>query len=539
MRSFLFLATASATACWNANPNTAQYTTAAPYTVPTPFFAGAANAIEIPVIGGVASSLSNFVVDGGRLKYTGECNAAVAVKAKWSFGAQEPSQIEPAAPLDYGPKAIMMGWIQVGSTKSVPIRLDQTLYYPAFEWPFILYSLDVDQVFDLQPGDVLKFFASYDWRFPPLPPVNVTTFYQTLHQVSLSWVVNTDRKPGLHGELLPPVEADVNVNLGIGGTVNNKVYEFESEISGRTLIHVRMNVGETTLYNNDTGLTTRVINTNWYGFLSINGVLTPANLIYQTITNQANIFNGDTVWPASLELYQLVDLQVGDDIAVIVNIKDVLAPKATPPFFQQVLDGHGVVSSQVDLKIIMTPPVFPDAMVTPLYYNTVLLPIDGELFSATEFPLGGSNVTTFDEDTTFSIEGGKLIYKGKENKKRFKIRASLVIDKLLLQNSDLDPAVIVLQNVGFAIGVNGVAYNTVETFDNMYSDSRYNFKWLATRSTANVVRLKKGDEVSLLVYTNNLRYLNVPPLFGSPIPVHVPPEGSHSILTAAASIVIE
>jgi hypothetical protein len=399
--------------------------------------------------------------------------------------------------------------------------------------------MDIDHVFNLQTGDVLTLWVSYDWRFPPQPPVNVNTFYLTLHQVSLSWVVNADRKPGLHGELTPAVEADVNVHLGIGGAVNNKVYEFESETSGKTLIHIRLNVGETTLYVNETGTNVHVINTNWYAYLSINNVLTPANLIYQTITNQANIFNGDTVWPASLELYLLADLQVGDDIAVIVNIKDVLRPAASPPFFAQVHDGAGVVNSQVDLKIIMTPPLFPDALVTSSYYNTVLLPVDGELFSATEFPLIGSSVNFFDEDTEFRMENGKLIYRGKENKKRFKIRASLVVDKLLLQNSDLDPAVIVLQNVGFAIGVNGVAYNTVETFDNMYSDSRYNFKWLATRSTANVVRLKKGDEVSLLVYTNNVRYLNVPPLFGSPIPQHSPPEGSLSVLTAAASIVIE
>jgi hypothetical protein len=350
--------------------------------------------------------------------------------------------------------------------------------------------------------------------------------------------VNTDRKPGQHGELAPAVEADVNVNMLIGPTVNNKVYEFESETSGKTMIHIRMNIGETLLYNNDTALTTRVINTNWYSYLSINNVLTPANLIYQTITNQANIFNGDTVWPASLELYLLADLQVGDDVAVIVNIKDVLAPKATPPFFQLVPDGHGVVSSQVDLKIIMTPPLFPDALVTPQYYSTVLLPVDGELFSAIEFPLVGSSVQIFDEDTEFRMENGKLIYRG-DNKKRFKIRASLVVDKFLLQNSNLDPAVITLQNVGFAVGVNGVAYNTVESFDNMYTDSRYNFKWLATRSATNVVRLKKGDEVSLLVYTNNVKYLNVPPNFGASIPSFSPPEGSMSVLTAAASIVIE
>jgi len=234
----------------------------------------------------------------------------------------------------------------------------------------------------------------------------------------------------------------------------------------------------------------------------------------------------------------LADLHVHDKVAIIVNIKDVLAPASSPPFFAPVPDGHGVVTSQLDFKIILTPPSYPDALVTPLYYNTVLLPIDGELFSATEFPLGASAVQVFDDDTKFRLENGKLIYRG-DKKQRFKIRASLVIDKLLLQNSDLDPAVIVLQNVGFAVGVNGVAYNTVETFDNMYSDSRYNFKWLATRSAANVVKLKKGDEVSLLVYTNNIRYLNVPPLFGSVIPTHVPPVGSVSILTAAASLVIE
>jgi hypothetical protein len=539
MLSFLLLATAAATSCFNANTCSAEYTAAVPYAVSTHFFPGVANAIEIPVIGGAATLLSNFVLDSNnRLKYTGECSAPVAIKAKFSFGAQQPSQVDPTAPLDFGPKAITYGWIQVGTQKSVPLRLDQTLYYPPFEWPFILYSLDVDHVFQLNTNDVLQFFAYYDWRLAPAPPVDASTYYLTLNQVSLSWVVNSNNHPDDDTEPGIPLEADTTVNLGIGASLNTKVYEWDSGMSGKTLIHVRMNIGETTLYVNSTNAVTPVINTNWYAYLAINGVLQPSNLIYQTITNQPNIFNGDTVWPSTLELYMLSNLATTDKISVIVNIKDVLAPKSTPPFFSPVPDGGGVVTSDLDFKIIMTAPNYPDALVTPLYYSTVLLPVDGELFSAIEFPLIGSTVQSYDDSTEFTMENGKLIYRG-HGKKRFKVRVSLTIDKLLLQNSDLDPAITVLQDVGLAVGVNGVAYNTVETFDNMYSDSRYAFKWLATRTAANVVRVKPGDEISVLVYTNNIRYLNVPPHVGTTIPNKVPPDGSKVIFTAAASLVIE
>jgi hypothetical protein len=53
------------------------------------------------------------------------------------------------------------------------------------------------------------------------------------------------------------------------------------------------------------------------------------------------------------------------------------------------------------------------------------------------------------------------------------------------------------------------------------------------------VKLARGDEVSLLVYTRNNRYLSVPPASGTDILIKLPMSGSVVLLTAATSLVIE
>jgi hypothetical protein len=213
----------------------AHYSAPGAYTIPANFYPGAANAVEIPVIGGKASCLNNFVVNAdGRLQFTGTETAPVVVKASFTLGSLKPSQVEPNAPLDYGPKAILYGWVQVGKKKSVPVRLDHTLYYPEYEYPFISYHLDVDQVFELAPGDVLQFVAYYEWMVAPKPPVDLPTFYVTVQQASLSWLINTDSVPAERPTQTLHLENETTIPLG--RTLNTSVCEFPAKTSGRTLL---------------------------------------------------------------------------------------------------------------------------------------------------------------------------------------------------------------------------------------------------------------------------------------------------------------
>jgi hypothetical protein len=512
----------------------AHYSAPGTYTIPANFYPGTANAMEIPVIGGEASCLNNFVVNAdGRLQFTGTETAAVVVKAKFSFGSQKPSQVEPNAPLDYGPKAILYGWVQVGKKKSVPARLDQTLYYPDYEYPFIYYNLDVDQLFELAPGDVLQFFACYEWVVAPRPPVELPSFYLTVQQASLSWLINTDSVPAERPTQTLHLENKTAIPLG--RTLNNSVCEFQANTSGRTLIQVRMNVRTATLFNDDTKLTTTVISSTWFAFLAVNGELTGTDLVAQAITNQPNIFIGDnTVWPSSVELCFLADLAPTDKISVIVNVTSGLATSAAPPFFLPVPDGHGSLAVDLDFDIVLTPPLSPSAMLSPVSNSSVLVPLGGNLATATTFPLDATTALSGE----FQLVNGKLRYTGgREN--TFKIRGALNIGNCLLENSDLDPAVASLQKFGMAIGVNGRAVNGVETPNIVYTDNRFGLKWIASQFATNVVKLTPGDEVSLLVYTNNNRYMNVPPEAGRDILIKLPTPGSVLLLTAAASLLIE
>jgi hypothetical protein len=151
-----------------------------------------------------------------------------------------------------------------------------------------------------------------------------------------------------------------------------------------------------------------------------------------------------------------------------------------------------------------------------------------------EFPLSGVQVTGAD----FQLESGKLIFRG-QHPRHFNVRASLNLARLLLQNSDLDPAVITINNLAFAIGLNGEAVNTVQMFNKLYADSRFNFKWLATQVTQNNLNIHPGDAVSLLLYTPSSIYINVPPNIGVNIPNKTPPAGSVYEITASASLVFQ
>lgn len=510
----------------------AHYSARGAYAIPADFYAGAANAIEIPVIGGRATCLNNFVVNAdGRLQFTGTRTVPVVVKAKFSFGSQKPSQGDPNAPLDYGPKAILYGWVQVGMKKSVPVRLDQTIYYLEQEYPVVYYSLDVDQVFELAPGDVLRFLAYYEWVVGPTPPIDLASFYLTIQQASLSWLINTDCGPAERSTQTLQLKRQTTIPLG--RTLNTSVCEFQANTSGRTLIHVSMSFRTATLFLDDRLLLN--VGTTLFAFLAVNGELTGTALVAQTIANQPNIFiNDNTVWPSSVEFVLLADLAPTDTISIVVNATHGTGKSTEPPFFHCVPDARGSLAADLDFNIVLTPPLIPSAMLSPVHSSSVLLPVGGNLATATAFPLGA----TIALSEEFQLVHGKLRYTG-DRENTFRIRGALNIGRFLLENSDLDPAVASLQRFGMAIGVNGQAVNGVETPNLVYTDNRFGFKWMATQFATTVVKLARGDEVALLVYTNDNCYMNVPPAAGNDILIKLPTPGSVLLLTAAASLVIE
>jgi hypothetical protein len=519
----------------------AQLTTPAPYLVSTPFLQGIANTIQIPVTGGVASLLSNFTLNGdGNLQYTGNHKAKIVVKAKFSFGAEQPSQGDPTSPFDVGPRIVMHGYVQVGDQKSVESLLDHSVYYDAAEWPGIFYTMDVNQEFCFNPGDEVRFYAYYIYVLPPPGPVNPDTFFVTLNQVALSFLINSDRekkecekerrRERKEKDQVPvPLGAETKIQMPINTAF--KAYEFKSDVCGKTLIWVRMNIKEATLFNQGTSLTTIVDNTDWQAWLAVNNG-PPGVLIMQTITNQPNISNGNTVWPASLEFLLLADLKKGDLISVNAVLTYVLAPLATPPFVQLVTSGY--VSANLTFDIILSPPLVPMGQLIPDKHETVLLPLRGCLDDAKVMPLSGE--MKFSED--FEVKGCELVYKGKEAK-RFKIRAAMNIARLMLLNADNDLAEITLQGFGMAIGKNGKAYNNGRTATNKYGDLRYFFTWMTNESATNDILLERGDRISILVYTRNITYLNVPTAIGTTIPNLRPKEGSVVVLSGSTSVVIE
>jgi hypothetical protein len=158
--------------------NSAQLTAPKPYAIPSAFHPGEEKMIEIPVLGGKASALEHFVVDGnGNLQYTGKSKAVIRVNALFSFGSLKPSQSDPEAKLDHGPKATMWFYLTVGKQKGQPVRMDQTIYLPAYEWPVTRYNIDFADAFVFSPGDSVKCWAYYTFNTKPEKPLDPDTFY--------------------------------------------------------------------------------------------------------------------------------------------------------------------------------------------------------------------------------------------------------------------------------------------------------------------------------------------------------------------------
>jgi len=172
----------------------------------------------------------------------------------------------------------------------------------------------------------------------------------------------------------------------------------------------------------------------------------------------------------------------------------------------------------------------------PQYNKSITLGVDGK---SAEFPIEGSVVQYNTRgDYHFIAQDSQLIYTG-NGPRWFKVRANIIIAQILLNNSNEDPAFVVDQNLGFAVGVNGVQVNAVQENNRTYSDIEVLHKWLATQSAENFLLLHPGDRVSFLLWTNSIGYLNTPTNPLVVLPVHTPPAGSTVTLTGKLTVVLE
>jgi hypothetical protein len=306
-------------------------------------------------------------------------------------------------------------------------------------------------------------------------------------------------------------------------------------VSGLRLINIRLNISDILIYDSTRNRTSQGIGTAFNAFLSLNGSSVQNVQTLQTITNQPNIIVGDTMWPTHLDLYLLANLTPTDAVTVMVFINFVVAvDPSNPPFFVFVPAGSCPMTVQFvsSTNVALNPRV----QTFPEYNKTVILGVDGK---SQEFPVEG-NLVKYDVPGSynFTLQDSVITYTG--NKPRsFKVRANLIMAQILLRNSNHDPAFVVDENLGFAIGVNGATVNNVQAVNRTYSDIEVLHKWMATQSAENVVVLNPGDHLSFLVWTNSIGYLNTPTNPTVVLPVLTPPAGSTVMLTGKLSVVLE
>lgn len=64
--------------------------------------------------------------------------------------------------------------------------------------------------------------------------------------------------------------------------------------------------------------------------------------------------------------------------------------------------------------------------------------------------------------------------------------------------------VVFLSTYGLFIGVNGEADNNIITRTNIYRDTRNELKLLSNQTMENVLKMRPGDRISILMYTFNI-----------------------------------
>jgi len=512
--------------------NSAQLSAVTPYEVPGDFHPGEQNAVKIPIVNGTASVLENFKVNAnGDLEYTGNRETEIRLTGLFSFGSIKPSQTFPGATLDVGPKATMWLYFKVAGKKGVASRFDQTIYLPDWQWPVTRYCLDLADTFTFRRGDVIEVFTYYDWTLPPQPPLNPATFYFNIKLASLAIAAfsNVDTEVPTGIPIFTKSE-QVQAEIPLGDHVNKKVWTFKPGINGRVLIDVRLNILNEKA-KLESGAIVPIFGSTWWTYVSINGVLQPQFLNFQTIANSPVLYNG-SVFPSTQTFFLMADLKENDEVSVLAMHQfDCLVFTDTPPFFAFIT--RGSIVTDLQLHTIVSPALYTNGVLRMLSDSTVTIPLDTNLDNAIVLPWGEAKL---DFPEQFRFRDGQLTYTGPQTRP-FKIVADLNISSLELKTSDGDPVVIDIQTLGFAIGVNGQKYNLVRTESNVYSDTRYVLTLVCNQTTSNVITLSRNQNISILLYFFNSKYLDQPPAQG--VPSKTPAPGSYINLKGSVSVSIE
>jgi hypothetical protein len=397
--------------------------------------------------------------------------------------------------------------------------------------------VDFSDTFAFNQNDVIEVYSWYEWTTGPDPPLDPATFHFTIKLANLSIAACSARdngesdakqtSPGLF-----TLNEQINVQIPFGTYINYKIWRFTPGLTGRYLIDVRMNI-LTEQVKLPSGALVPMFASNWFTYLSINGVLQPAFLNYATIANSPVLYNG-SVFPSSQVFYLLADLNAGDEVSVMaMHQTDALILIDSPPGFAPV-NSQGVVCD-LQMSAVVSAPLVTNGRLRGVSDQKVTVPLDGSsLDNAIVLPFGTDAQFAFGDG--FQWRNGQLTYVASKPKS-FKVNAMVNIDGLELKTADGDTVVVDIQTMGFAVGVNGQKYNLVRTESNVYHDTRYILNIRAAQTTTNVIQLQRNQALCLLVYFKNAKYLNQVPVRG--LPSLTPAPGSSINFTGRVALSVE
>lgn len=516
--------------------NSAQLTSFIPYSTLGQFLPGFHNKLQIIVPSQVARAtmLNNFTVnDDGNLAYSGCGPAKIAVTGLISLGGFIPNQIPPPPlPLDSGPKVRLNFFTQVGSQVGNISSVKITYYYPQFEWA-ATYQANTLDVFNFMPGDVITFWAYYDWIILPVAPVNPATFAVMVTKCNLSLTAFSSREvitrnTGIRDLATYLVAKTISVPIGFN---NSALCLIGPLPEGPSLIEVRMNILEIKAYINATGsYAPLIVGINNYIYLAVNGNLIPQQLAYSFSGNQPFVTNGNTIFPSSLVTRLLVDIKKTDIISIVFNSSDVSVLDPSSPAGFSLLE-EGELEMKLQFNVIYTEALYPQVSFRQRFDQSVEIPLESN--DTVEFPLTDCKV----DSSNFQLdEKNNLIYIG-EHPSRFKYRAHFFTNNLVLNNSNSEVANVDLVNLGFAIGRNGAKPNNLVSVSQTYTSVEGTFSLPANNTVENAFEVLPGQRISLLVYANNAIYTTTPPIPG--VVAKRPPAESSLTLTGRVVFVIE
>jgi hypothetical protein len=515
--------------------NSALLTTNTPYAVPTNFYPGIANTIEIPIVGGILSSQQNFQLDGtGHLQYIGAQPANIELHSTFVLGFIQPHPDDPSGSLDEGPLVTVYVYAQVASTNGNVARHDVTFYLVPFEYEISNYTININDVFTFNPNDSVKFYAYYVITRNAPPPFDPTNFYVTLNTTYLS-ICASSSVTNVDYNVVPFLNSNVltNVEIPIGSNVNTMVYKFKPKVNGLSFLQARINIPSAVGYINSSGVSTVILNVNWELYLSINGVLLPQYVSVESSGNQPFVLNSPSnVFTSTLLTNLLADLRPTDEVEIICNCTDVFVLVPTPPFFINLTDGKIIADFSIN-TIANKRPLYPHGLLQSVSDNSLVIPLNTDISTAVEFPLTNANLN-FGENFTYS--GGVLTYTG-THPSWVKVSAAINLSDMQLNTADSDPVTVFLSTYGFFIGIAGQSYNNLVTETNIYRDVTGTLKLLSNQTTENVLRMRPGDNISLLFYTYDTIYTSVEPSPG--VPVKTPALGSTITITGNINLTIE